>query len=491
MALKASLLIEARDKASDVFGRIAANAKKMGSSLAPTERTANRAANALARIGTKAAAPIQRADRFLTHFHRNLQKSGVYTEIARRAGARLGRGMKDLGKNILGAATQWASLAAIAAAGSGAWFFKGVIEAGSKFEQFQVILENTEGSAAKAKSAMNWVKDFASTTPYELEQVMQAFVALKSYGIDPTDGSLRSLGNAASGMGKDIMQAVEMMADAQTGEYERLKEFGIRASKQGNQVRFTYMKAGKEITKTAKNSGAEIQKSLIGIFDERFGGMMDRQSKTLAGTWSNIKDMFAGFQLDIANAGIFDLIKVKAEGVLKKLQGWAKDGTLKQWAIDVSARLERMVNWADKFISTGGWDRVAADIKTVADAAASVGGALQTAYSWLQKLDRAYEKIELTVDQHSPWSNVSQPAIKRLREIRQEEVINPGFKKLYQKPGKPIFVKGQAPRKTSAVDVGGQLNIKITTDKGVRATATKMASNDKRRHMNLGMVSQG
>jgi hypothetical protein len=37
-------------------------------------------------------------------------------------------------------------------------------------------------------------------------------------------------------MGKDMMQMIEAVADASTGEFERLKEFGIKASKQGDQV---------------------------------------------------------------------------------------------------------------------------------------------------------------------------------------------------------------------------------------------------------------
>lgn len=491
MVMKASLLIEAKDNASAVFGRIAGNAKKMGAGFKPV-------ASGIAAIGTKAMAPLTRADRFLTQFNRNLRNTGVYADIAKRGMASLGSGVVRLGTNIASSAASYASWAAIAAAGGVGWFVKGIIEAGSKFEQFQVILENSEGSAAKAKMAMDWVKQFASSTPYELEQVMQAFVALKSYGIDPTDGSLRSVGNAASGMGKDIMQAVEMMADAQTGEFERLKEFGIRASKEGNKVRFTYMSAGKEMSRTAKNSGNEIKTALTGIFDERFGGMMERQSKTLAGTWSNIKDMFSNFQLDVANAGIFDLIKEKAQKVFTKLQGWAKDGTLKAWAERISERLERMVLKAEEFVTTGGFDRVAKDIKTVARAAEDAANALKTAYSWLQQLDRFQQKITLTGQSYSPFDRISKPAIKRLGEIREQDVVAPAIKKLYQKPGSPIFIKGQAPkalpmksRKTASADVGGRLDINISAPKGYAAKITKMASNNPNVEMRTGKVSRG
>ena len=46
-------------------------------------------------------------------------------------------------------------------------------------------------------------------------------------------------GDTASAMGKSLDDMVEAVADAATGEFERLKEFGIRASKNGDRVSFT------------------------------------------------------------------------------------------------------------------------------------------------------------------------------------------------------------------------------------------------------------
>ncbi len=87
-----------------------------------------------------------------------------------------------------------------------------------QFERFQTVLTTTEGSALAAQEAMKWVEDFAVKTPYELDQVMASFVQLRAYGLDPTNGMLKTLGDASAAMNKPLMQSVEAMADAVTGE---------------------------------------------------------------------------------------------------------------------------------------------------------------------------------------------------------------------------------------------------------------------------------
>ena len=47
-------------------------------------------------------------------------------------------------------------------------------------------------------------------------------------------------------------QLVEGLLDAQTGEFERLKEFGIRASKEGDKVKFSFRGITTEVQFTDK-----------------------------------------------------------------------------------------------------------------------------------------------------------------------------------------------------------------------------------------------
>jgi phage tail tape-measure protein len=376
MALDVSMIMRLVD-------RFTAPARKMEQSLDKISQKARKVEGG-SRGFDKIAAGAKRAG---TAIHRH------YLNAMEKAGRATGSLIRSAG----GLAVQWAKWGAVGATAAAGWFGVDMLKLASDFEQFGIVLTNIEGSSAKAKASMDWVRSFAEKTPYEVSQVMEAFVALRSYGIDPMSGSLQSLGNLASGTNKQLMQAVEMMADAQMGNFERLMEFQIRASKQGDKVAFSYSKNGKDMVKTARNSSSEIRKALFEIMDDRFGGMMDAQSKSLAGVWSNIKDKLGGFQLDIADAGIFDLIKAKAESLLATLSGMAKDGSLKAWATDISNGLEDMVNLAWRFATETDWRAVAGNVGTVAGAVVKVSGAILIAIGWAEKLANVLSNVIPTI----------------------------------------------------------------------------------------------
>lgn len=252
------------------------------------------------------------------------------------------------------AARAGVALGALAGVSFGALTF-GVIGVGRQFESFLASLETAEGSAEGARKAMSWIDRFAKTTPYEVDKVTEAYIALRNGGIDPTTGALRSLGDASSASQKDIIQAVEALKDAQTGEFERLKEFGIRAKVVGDQVRFTYMSAGREVQISAKKSADAINAAVLGIFDARFQGAMDKQSKTFNGLWSNMMDMVTSFQRQIADAGVFDFVKAELASLLKLINAAAANGNLAKWAKEISAGLVQLLTSLKELVTKVDW----------------------------------------------------------------------------------------------------------------------------------------
>ncbi|MEX4373587.1 tape measure protein [Haemophilus influenzae] len=209
----------------------------------------------------------------------------------------------------------------------------GMAQVAGKFEQFQSVLEVTEGSSEKAKKSFDWVKKFAVDTPANLDEAMEAFVRLRAYGMDPTNGLLQTLGDTASAMGKPVMQAVEAIADAVTGENERLKEFGIKGSaiKGTKFIEYTYTdKNGKQQSaRVDKNNRKQIEETLKRIWNEKYSGAMEKQSKTLLGIWAKLDDVWASFQMKIMENGAFDWIKDKLQFLLKKFDELEQNGELK------------------------------------------------------------------------------------------------------------------------------------------------------------------
>lgn len=283
-----------------------------------------------------------------------------------RASAKITKkSLSDIGNATrgLGASLGISGVAIAAGLGFGV---KKIIDVSAEFERFQTILETIEGSSEKAKASMAWVQDFAAKTPYELAQTTDAFVKLKAYGIDPQAGALAASGNAAAAMGKDLNQAVEALADAMTGENERLKEFGIKANKSGDKITYSWSENGKTMVATAKASSKEqIEAVISGIWNRRFGGAMDKLSGTWTGMLSNIGDQFTKFVKIIGDGGAFDFLKGELSGVLQKFNDWEADGTLKKIGTQISQQLvgvlKELITWAKQV----DWGKFFGDIKTV------------------------------------------------------------------------------------------------------------------------------
>ena len=253
-----------------------------------------------------------------------------------------------------------------AAAGFGGLVGK-VVQTSAQFEKFQTILETIEGSSEKAKASMSWVSDFATKTPYELQEVTDAFVKLKGYGIDPQAGALMAAGDAAAGMGKPLEQAVEALADAMTGENERLKEFQITSKKVGDDIVYFWRHNGKDIATRVKASNkAAIEATITGIWNTKYAGAGEKLSRTWDGLMSNLKDSAAQFMLAIGDAGLFGFLKNELGGLLEKLKGMSNDGSLKALATTISDELVSAFKELKAWVDSVKWKEVWQDIKDVA-----------------------------------------------------------------------------------------------------------------------------
>lgn len=258
-----------------------------------------------------------------------------------------------LGDNLQRIGDKVASLrnqAAVGLAATGYFFKRFFLDVAADFEDFQTVLETTEGSSAGAQRAMKWVSDFATRTPYELAEVTEAYVKLRAYGLDPTNGLLKSLGDTAAAMKKPVLQAVEAIADAVTGENERLKEFGIKGSKQGGKITYAYTdSAGNQKSATVDAANRKlIESTLTAIFNEKYAGAMDKLSRTWRGMLSNLSDQWARFTNTAMNAGLFDYMKNKLSGLLATLDRMAANGQLQAWAEKTGAALKAVAEntWA-------------------------------------------------------------------------------------------------------------------------------------------------
>ena len=194
-----------------------------------------------------------------------------------------------------------------------------------EFDVLNSSLVTVTGSSTAAAREMSWIERFAKDTPYGLAQATEAFVKMQALGLSPTEAKLTSFGNTASAMGKDLMQMVEAVADASTGEFERLKEFGIKASKEGDKVTFTFQ----GIRTTVQNTSADITSYLESIGNTAFGGAMAERAQTLDGAIAGLGDSWDGLFRKInestgATDKIADGVRLVSDGLDALGSGIAK-----------------------------------------------------------------------------------------------------------------------------------------------------------------------
>lgn len=195
-----------------------------------------------------------------------------------------------------------------------------------EFGTLNASLVTVTGSAREADKAFSMLTEFAATTPFSLQEVTAAFIKLKALGMDPSAEALRSYGNTASAMGKSLNQMIEAVADAATGEFERLKEFGIRAKSEGDRVTLTFRGVSTNIGKNA----ADIEGYLRRIGDVDFAGAMDARAKTLDGAISNLGDSWDELFRVINSEMTGPLLMTAVKGAQSAVEGFA--GVVKNFA---------------------------------------------------------------------------------------------------------------------------------------------------------------
>lgn len=183
--------------------------------------------------------------------------------------------------------------------------FSAIFEANKSFEQLSGALKTVTGSVQGAKDAFALIEKFAIDTPYQLNEIVEAFIQLKALGLEPSEAALTSYGNTASAFSKNIKDFVGAVAAATVGEFERLKTFGIKARVLNEDVSFTF--AG--VTTKVKKNAAEIENYLRSLGDVNFAGAMSEQMKTMNGVLSNIEDNFEKTYRNIGKNGLNDALK--------------------------------------------------------------------------------------------------------------------------------------------------------------------------------------
>ena len=189
----------------------------------------------------------------------------------------------------------------------------GMISGNAEFEKYTTQFGVLLGGADAAKERLAQLSAFGASTPFELPELVQADKVLQTFGLHSQE-MLTTVGDVAAGTGQsfqDIALYMGKFSAGATGEaLARFQELGIVTKDELGKMGVEFNNAGSMTTPVA-----EAMPILEQIMKDKFGGMMDAQSKTFEGMTSNLQD-WAGQATRTLGAPIFDAVKDKLADLL-------------------------------------------------------------------------------------------------------------------------------------------------------------------------------
>lgn len=240
--------------------------------------------------------------------------SGAVNETKRMDSA-----MSGLGSRIAGVA---------AGIGIGV-FAKELVTTGAKFDSYKLQLETLLGSQRLASEAFNQIKADAAKTPFDVESLTRANSMLISAGASAGEAreTVLGLGNAIAATGGGSDELMRMSVNLQ-----QIKTLGKASAMDVKQFAFAGIPIYQMLSKTMGLSIEKVREmpvtyeQLKTAFEKAagaggmFAGGLEKQSKSIGGQISNLKDQFTNALVDF-----YDKLKPTISsiiGFLSKLLSW-------------------------------------------------------------------------------------------------------------------------------------------------------------------------
>lgn len=258
------------------------------------------------------------------------------TKEQRRASMQSVNMMNKFNASVNSMINKGAKIAGIGATIASGFAIKTGLSEALDLEGYRMQLETATKDSVKAGEIMKYAIDLANRTPFEGGELVEGAAKLEAMGLSAQQW-LPKIGDMAAATNKPFDQAIEAFIDAQTGELERMKEFGVKKADIAQKA--NEMFAGQEVI-NQKGQIVDYEKfnqAMVAVMENRFVGGMEKQSQTLRGTWSTITGVtksalseMVGMTSDgtIKQGSLLDTFKGKIQEIANKFMEWQSDGTL-------------------------------------------------------------------------------------------------------------------------------------------------------------------
>lgn len=264
-----------------------------------------------------------------TNLLRKLQETENGVKSVSRTVEKEGGNIEDLFNRLA------RSAAAIGVGFSAKEFISKAAQIRGEFQKLEVAFTTMLGSKEQAEKLMEQMIRTAATTPFSLQDVAGGAKQLLAYGIEAerVNETLIRLGDIAAGLSIPLGDLVYLYGTTRAQGRLYTEDFNQFTSRGIPMIEMLADKFGvaenevKGLVEAGKVGFPEVQEVIEKLTNEggKFGGLMEAQSKTIAGQISNIEDSIETMFNDIgkANEGV---INEALSGVSYLVENYEKVG---------------------------------------------------------------------------------------------------------------------------------------------------------------------
>ncbi len=191
-----------------------------------------------------------------------------------------------------------------------------------EFEDLRISLNQVFGSIEEGEKAFDQVLDFAQRTPFQLETVSRAFIALKGAGIEPNIKQLQIFADAASTTTRQVEvfeTFIRILQRSVAGGSVGLEELNQISDKGIDVFGALNRRLGisrMEVTAfgATAEGAAKIMSALTDELEVTFGGAMINKMEALSTKVSNLQIVFKQLSVEI-----FDFVQPAVKGFVDEL----------------------------------------------------------------------------------------------------------------------------------------------------------------------------
>ena len=312
----------------------------------------------------------------------------------------IGAGLSDAGSKLADVGGKLTAGITVPLAGATAAAGTFALKTASAAETTEISFTTMLGSEEAALSMMEELADFAAHTPFELSGLQGATRQLLAYGFTAEDviPMLTAVGDATAALGtgqagiESVTRALGQMqtrGKVSAEEMLQLTEAGIPAWEYLAEAIGTDTAGAMEAVSDGAVSASEGIQAIVSGMENDFGGMMEEQSKTVEGLFSNLSDAIEQPLMKLRESDAYERFADSLEDVVDSAGPFVESllPHMEDGLDAVSGVLDAATDAMDSFADMG--EDGQSQLIGIATAAAAAGPALTVAGKGMQLLGSA------------------------------------------------------------------------------------------------------